>query len=781
MNIAFIVDNSLSMSQVFDKKLTFLDLAKQVVETFIQTREKNKKIDKYLLLSSEYITNSKESNKEKSDVRILSNWEHPIQHFIYQLKNINISYKKGNILNSILSSSFLLNKYNLIPFDKVVNGRLPSKLERTSIILLTDNGESYYHNTFLSSKEVINTETYNNNNENYLFHTYHNINFESSLNIIYLNDKSIVNNTLNKVLSNIIFSKSFYISDFNQIHPLVNIIHNQIDVVSFNVIFEFQYKQINKRKYISQAYSNLIKTEKWPIPLNYHIKEYINNFNVTLNTTNNVLSNKSINFTYPHFSIGSIVYNDITPHLSHFDRYEIFNEDLIRNLLSINMSIKLKDINKIEFFWDVFNKKEKFPFGILILDINKDNSNRLVSDNISLFDYYNSNTKDIRLYLYISVFNFHQFFQIINNIQYKSTSENIYLLLKYIEVLPEYYISYIKSFFEENSFLNSNTILSQIPQLSNYKYLNSFNKTISLYDSKQLQIFNELLKSIEEIKNDHLIYKSTCCNKDVLSHISSMYHMPSTISLYDFISENIKITLNSFNHKSKYGYIIDLNPLSDNNFYKKYGFYLKFALRNPFDENENQESKDLHINFGNPFKKQKEIGNIIDFKNSLNIKQLDNSELNSTFNESDNKTEVEDKLIKDNNILESNNKIKNNSNDYDLPLLEFKKRFISSNNSQKYIDDKSNNHQTYIEYTFKYVLNKKRLLDWKNLIDLKDFTNKLIMNRYKPKEFINLVKEIENTLRSDLFRSYLEKVYAYIKEIGGSNIVYEKIGSILNK
>ncbi len=79
MNICIIVDTSLSMNQVFSKQLSFLDSVKFAVERLVALREKNKKIDKFFLINTNYNDN------------ILSDWEDSLSHFLFKVKTIQSS------------------------------------------------------------------------------------------------------------------------------------------------------------------------------------------------------------------------------------------------------------------------------------------------------------------------------------------------------------------------------------------------------------------------------------------------------------------------------------------------------------------------------------------------------------------------------------------------------------------------------------------------------------------------------------------------------------------
>ena len=91
MNFIFVIDTSTSMLQTFDESFSFIDSAKNAVEKFVKSnqlfsieREENSlfkdkdKEDRYLLLS----TNEQDN--------VISKWDDPLDHFLFQLKIISV-------------------------------------------------------------------------------------------------------------------------------------------------------------------------------------------------------------------------------------------------------------------------------------------------------------------------------------------------------------------------------------------------------------------------------------------------------------------------------------------------------------------------------------------------------------------------------------------------------------------------------------------------------------------------------------------------------------------
>ena len=83
MNFAFIIDTSFSMMQAPQNKMRQLDIAKIFVENFIKIRQNypEAKFDKYFLVST---------NDTPDQPIILSSYEHELNHFHFQLRNLVI-------------------------------------------------------------------------------------------------------------------------------------------------------------------------------------------------------------------------------------------------------------------------------------------------------------------------------------------------------------------------------------------------------------------------------------------------------------------------------------------------------------------------------------------------------------------------------------------------------------------------------------------------------------------------------------------------------------------
>lgn len=82
MNIAFVVDSSLSMQQAPNNQMTLLSMAKNGIEHIVKCRSRfmESKYDNYHLISTDIEYNN-----------TLSSWEHDSIHFQYQLKNVTFS------------------------------------------------------------------------------------------------------------------------------------------------------------------------------------------------------------------------------------------------------------------------------------------------------------------------------------------------------------------------------------------------------------------------------------------------------------------------------------------------------------------------------------------------------------------------------------------------------------------------------------------------------------------------------------------------------------------
>ena len=86
MNLAFVIDSSISMLQHGNNKLSLLDTAKNAVELFLKLRTRNQesKFDTYHL----FTTGLQPTNPV---ITPLASWESDVSHFQSQLKNISFS------------------------------------------------------------------------------------------------------------------------------------------------------------------------------------------------------------------------------------------------------------------------------------------------------------------------------------------------------------------------------------------------------------------------------------------------------------------------------------------------------------------------------------------------------------------------------------------------------------------------------------------------------------------------------------------------------------------
>lgn len=123
MKVVFIVDTSASMHAKSEDGLTYVDMAVGAIETFVVSRSKSPAYsgDKYFLLST----------AEQYPQMILSSWEHTIDHFLDQLKQIK-TCRTMNALHVALGYAFsLLGQFRGqgAQSDIVTGGRLVAKSE----------------------------------------------------------------------------------------------------------------------------------------------------------------------------------------------------------------------------------------------------------------------------------------------------------------------------------------------------------------------------------------------------------------------------------------------------------------------------------------------------------------------------------------------------------------------------------------------------------------------------------------------------------------------------
>ena len=131
MNIAFVVDTSISMGQKTSQGVSFLDCAKAGVDHFIKTRQRSgyeNSNDKYHLILTD------------SQYPVRSTWEHDVYHLLKSLTTIK--RVESNIsLNSAVCLAFKqLNMFrHASSTDTYGHGRNTSKSEPGAVIVLSDN------------------------------------------------------------------------------------------------------------------------------------------------------------------------------------------------------------------------------------------------------------------------------------------------------------------------------------------------------------------------------------------------------------------------------------------------------------------------------------------------------------------------------------------------------------------------------------------------------------------------------------------------------------------
>ena len=131
MNIAFIVDTSVSMGQKTSQGVSFLDCAKAGVDHFIKTRQRSgyeNSNDKFHLILTD------------TQYPVRSTWEHDIYHLLKSLTIIKRS-EENLSLNSAISLAFKqLNMFrHASSTDTYGHGRNTSKCEPGAVIVFSDS------------------------------------------------------------------------------------------------------------------------------------------------------------------------------------------------------------------------------------------------------------------------------------------------------------------------------------------------------------------------------------------------------------------------------------------------------------------------------------------------------------------------------------------------------------------------------------------------------------------------------------------------------------------
>ena len=802
MNIVVLIDTSLSMGQIFDKRLSLIDSIKAAVERLFLKRENENKIDKLFLISTSYDNNM--------DSNILSNWEHPTQHFYFQLKLLKPSFQKSNIINGILESFKLLNKYNFIPNDKIIYGRLPSKLEQSIVILFTD-GESSFHDNKLISRNynIKNLNIPKDENSSFPFNTSF-INLEQSLYTIILNKSSNKDYDDIHRINNYIGGKTFYCESYDELISLMDEVNYNISLEKCNINLELGNKEVNKTqlkegKYMfnqNNSYINLSLTtqlsrelfkhkriiEKWPFPTCFSLNKSI---------VSPIINSKLLNY-YPSYIVGS----NIKLYPSNFsngifDEYEILSKSFITNILFSYEDLLITETRAL--YWEVFNSIQEHNeidskvksslklFGIIKLSIplsEKKKISDLQNSNIipSFHDYITKHDGVVKLKLCVGPIDYNDFLEIITKIETRSQTESILLMTKYLDNIPNYYLNYIQKYLDS---LNIQLFNSLISSKNNFeeRFVNSqLLKTIESLEIKQNSIIIEIIKDIEKNKLSHFKNLSNCCNLEAFKPKSKRENRITT-RLSDYIR----------NHKSKIDHVMIQNM---GNFKPKMDFEMKNALRDWRDESNN---KNCYINFGNPFRTMKDnIKNDIDFGSHINTyqndvdyiikeesihpnrnkKQLRSKSCNSKDTSSNNSKSTNEfeyladsaelKLTNDVEELKSIKEIKvvKELDISDCSLSEFKKQFEAKNDSN-----------SYIRVATKYHLNSERLLKNKLLQSLTNYTRNLLSNRHDIKKINVIITELcnLNSISKPQLISYLVNIKENMIKLGFESAIIRLI------
>ncbi|KAL4481940.1 hypothetical protein ABPG74_008029 [Tetrahymena malaccensis] len=142
MNVAFVIDNSISMNQRVYNGLSLIEIAKNGVEFILKQRMRvaDSKYDTYQLFQTGYDPSQK---GYPNGVQMLSSYKHDINHLFFQLKNIK-THLVTDLPGTLQNVYRQLNMFRYLNgADNVLGGRDPLKSDPSLIVLFTDESDYF--------------------------------------------------------------------------------------------------------------------------------------------------------------------------------------------------------------------------------------------------------------------------------------------------------------------------------------------------------------------------------------------------------------------------------------------------------------------------------------------------------------------------------------------------------------------------------------------------------------------------------------------------------------
>ncbi|KAL4513108.1 hypothetical protein ABPG72_017793 [Tetrahymena utriculariae] len=142
MNVAFVIDNSISMNQRVYNGLSLIEIAKNGIEFILKQRMRvaDSKYDTYQLFQTGYDPSQK---GYPNGVQMLSSYKHDINHLFFQLKNIK-THLVTDLPGTLQNVYRQLNIFRYLNgADSVQGGRDPLKSDPSLIVLFTDESDYY--------------------------------------------------------------------------------------------------------------------------------------------------------------------------------------------------------------------------------------------------------------------------------------------------------------------------------------------------------------------------------------------------------------------------------------------------------------------------------------------------------------------------------------------------------------------------------------------------------------------------------------------------------------
>lgn len=800
MNFVFVIDSSVSMAQTFEG-MSFFETAKSAIQSFVYKREaysnkNNLNCDKYMLLTlNDDISQS-----------ALWRWSSSVEHFIYQLKALKQLYDFTDIDNGIKNSFNLLNFIRKIGFERHVNGRMLSWIQKSNIIVITDGGRICSNKKVSKgSMALLDTEVnIKGQNQNGLI-------IPRLFNELYRWDQSIYAIILsdNKNVPSYKYLKNYVNITGGQIYTAGNseilnkvicelfeeFMHYRVCISFSNKYFTYHNKDKKNNKVIAVIEPTFvdIKKDKWPFPDELLITKDVRNLPVKK--------------AHPFYLISPIFTFNFCIKSEFYDEYEIKDSKMKFMLLTTNV---MQNITISQFlnegtdniYFEVtneFNNRNANvdikPFAIIAIYFDSNyikNLKTFNTDKKTMLDYVTEAMKtekkknivnNIKCYFYNLPYDYKEFISIISKYENNiiSKPELQIQIEKYCSAIPFYYKLYVSQFLQrkgiiapDNDSLYRNiqkecfndNLLKEINRISQYEYDTQIE--ISRMDKKNKQL--------------HISRNAFCCMKENLYKVEAKGErekMQSTLMLSsqnnkenktkykDFLKKCLNIN-KTLKMKSNTANQINVN-IQNENLYRNNVTNNKFScdieimgdFRDYLNKSAAIRSNKLYDKeiktfigdyFGNQFRPRKEM-----YIPTITPPIQVNNKKDEVYI-APNITETKDELSiitpgQKRNRDESENKMENTnistnsvysalSDDEEHYTNDLSTAFTNEFINYEIVKKEKRSNSNDIRMTTKYDINNNKIIGWKLNSEIRKYSRKFVKCFQGKEDLIALVREI---------------------------------------